>query len=65
MRNIISRNYGVDDEEARLLAREEKRERELVSFRCGGREFQRRMVEGIKYFLKEDFFECRQIKLFG
>ena len=30
--------------------REEKRERELVSSRWGGREFQRRMVEGIKTF---------------
>ena len=39
--------------------------RELVSFRWGGSEFQRRMVEGIKYFLKEDFFECGKIKLFG
>ena len=45
------KNYGVDDEEASLLTREEKRERELVSFMWGGREFQRRMVEGIKYFL--------------
>ena len=46
-----------------MLTREEKRKRELVSFRCGGREFQR-MVEGIKYFLKEDIFECRQIKYY-
>ena len=45
--------------------RKEKRERELVSFSWGGREFQRRMVERIKYFLKEDFFECGQINLFG
>ena len=53
------------DEEASLLMRKEKRERELVSFRWGGREFQRRMVERIKDFLKEDFFECGQINLFG
>ena len=48
-----------------MLMRKEKRERELVSFRWGGREFQRRMVERIKDFLKEDFFECGQINLFG
>ena len=35
------KNYGVDDEEASLLTREEKRERELVSFRWSRREFQR------------------------
>ena len=39
----------------KLVEKKGKRERESVSLREGGREFQRRIVDGKKEFLKEVF----------